>query len=177
MGNSPLAIVFDLDGTLLDSAAGILAALRHACTENGLPSPDPRTERALLASPIYESRPPLIGAPERVPEVIADDQPGLAPSFETVRGDDLDGSLSTRALVIDKVLTRLGRPDPSTVLMVGDRSQDVVGARGHGIARVGAGWGCGLPGELAAAHARMICAEPRRLITVLGLEVAGAHAS
>ena len=54
-------VLFDLDGTLSDSAPGILAALRHAFAVNGLPPLDPHTERLLLGPPFYESLPPLIG--------------------------------------------------------------------------------------------------------------------
>jgi phosphoglycolate phosphatase len=54
-------ILFDLDGTLSDSARGILAALRHAFVVNGLPPMDARTEREVLGPPFYESLPPLIG--------------------------------------------------------------------------------------------------------------------
>ena len=58
---SPELVLFDLDGTICDSAPGILAALRHAFGECGLPPLDPVTERALLGPPFYESLPPLIG--------------------------------------------------------------------------------------------------------------------
>lgn len=54
-------ILFDLDGTLSDSARGILAALRHAFAVNGVPPMDDHTERAVLGPPFYESLPPLIG--------------------------------------------------------------------------------------------------------------------
>jgi phosphoglycolate phosphatase len=218
-GPVPAVVLFDLDGTLSDSAPGILAALRHAFAENGIPPLDPVTERALLGPPFYESLPPLIGGAGRLPAVLASyrmhysngsmydttafegipdvlaaarargmrlavatskpepyadpivEHLGLAQYFETVGGDELDGSLATKALVIDKVLGRLGRPDPSTVLMVGDRMHDVVGAREHGIGCVGAAWGYGPPGELEAARPLAICARPRELLGVLGLEV------
>ena len=54
-------ILFDLDGTLSDSARGILAALRHSFALNGLPPMDARAEREVLGPPFYESLPPLIG--------------------------------------------------------------------------------------------------------------------
>jgi phosphoglycolate phosphatase len=97
--------------------------------------------------------------------------------FETVGGDELDGSLRTKALVIGKVLTRLGEPDPNDVLMVGDRLHDVVGAREHGIGAVGAGWGYGLPGELQAAGPLAICHTPKDLRRVLDLDDSDAAAS
>ncbi len=54
-------VLFDLDGTLSDSAGGILAALRHAFAVHGLPPMDAETERAILGPPFYESLPPLLG--------------------------------------------------------------------------------------------------------------------
>jgi phosphoglycolate phosphatase len=217
-------ILFDLDGTLSDSAPGILGSLRHAFDVNDLPRLDPQTERALLGPPFYESLPPLIGEAV-LPDVIAayrDDYgrsgmyrtsvyPGvraaleglraggvrmavatskpeayavpiveyldLTEFFETVGGDELDGSLRTKALVIGKVLARLGQPDPVDTLMVGDRVHDVEGARAHGIATVAVGWGYATPGELVAAQPLTICATPADLAEVLGVGGADAEAS
>jgi phosphoglycolate phosphatase len=216
MGVSVSTVLFDLDGTLSDSAPGILAALRHAFVVNGLPPLDPHTERVLLGPPFYESLPPLIGGEEKLPGVIAAyrayygagamydtsaydgvrdvlatlrasgarlavatskpepyaapivEHLGLAAFFDTVGGDELDGSLPTKALVIDKVLRRLGGPAPADVVMVGDRAHDVLGARERGIACIGAGWGYGMPGELERAGADPICGQPRDLLEVLG---------
>ena len=213
----PAVVLFDLDGTLSDSAPGLLAALRHALVVNDIPPLDEQTERALLGPPFYESLPPLIGGAGRLPAVIAayrehyaagsmfdtvaysgvpevvaalrragvrlavatsKPEPfavpivahlGLADHFETIGGDELDGSLRTKELVIGEVLRRLGNPDPRTVLMVGDREQDVFGARAHGIDCLGAGWGYALPGELEAAGATAVCARPQDLIATIGL--------
>jgi phosphoglycolate phosphatase len=210
-------VLFDLDGTLSDSAPGILASLRYAFAANGLPALDAHTERVLLGPPFYESLPPLIGGEEKLAAVlgayrekygeggmydtsvydgirevlamlfvsgvrlaVATSKPepyakpivehlGLAEFFETVGGDDLDGSLPTKALVIEKVLQRLGSPSPSDVVMVGDRAHDVIGAREHGIACIGAGWGYGMPGELERAGADPVCADPRELLVALGM--------
>jgi phosphoglycolate phosphatase len=217
VSNPQRVVLFDLDGTLSDSAPGILASLRHALAVHGVPSLDPLTERALLGPPFYESLPPLIGdvaladviATYRaaysagamfdatvyagIPELlsalsdsgarmaVATSKPerfavpiverlGLAPFFETVGGDELDGSLGTKALVIGKVLARLG--SPSDVVMVGDRVHDVEGARAHGIACIGAGWGYGLPGELD--EAAWVCETPADVRTAL--EALGAAA-
>lgn len=214
----PEVVVFDLDGTLSDSARGILASLRHAFAVNGLPPLAPEVERAILGPPFYESLPPLIGdvglgdviaayrehygaegmydttaysgiedllaglRARGVRIAVATSKPepyavpivehlGLATYFETVGGDDLAGSLPTKAQVLDKVLGRLGRPDPARVLMVGDRSHDVVGARAHGIDTVGAGWGYGLPGEFAARPPVLVCATPHELAAALELPI------
>lgn len=63
------AVLFDLDGTLSDSAPGILASLRSAFAEVGVPPMDELTERSLLGPPFYESLPPLVGL-DRVPAII-----------------------------------------------------------------------------------------------------------
>ena len=48
-------ILFDLDGTLTDSAPGILNSVRYACRKLGLPIPGEETLRRFLG-------PPLIGS-------------------------------------------------------------------------------------------------------------------
>lgn len=210
-------VLFDLDGTVADSAPGILESLRYAFDVNGIARLDAATERALLGPPFYESLPPLIGE-ERVRPVIesyraryaeamfrssafpgieelldalhrdgrrlaiATSKPehyaipivehlGLADCFETIGGDDLDGSRRTKALVIEEVLARLGAPPAAEAVMVGDRSHDVIGARAHGIECIAAGWGYALPGELESVGARRVCATPQELAEALGVGV------
>lgn len=211
-------MLFDLDGTLSDSAPGILGSLRHAFAANHVPPLDPATERALLGSPFYESLPPLIGA-DRVPAVIAAyrerygnggmlnatifpgvvelldalsaagttlavatskpehfavpvlEHLGLASYFATIGGDDLAGTLRTKALVIGLVLARLGRPDPAEILMVGDRSHDVVGARAHGIGTLAVTWGYAPPDELETAEPLAICHSPAEVADQLGVRI------
>ncbi|MGH8862429.1 MAG: HAD hydrolase-like protein [Jatrophihabitantaceae bacterium] len=210
-------VLFDLDGTVSDSAAGILASLRHAFTVNGIAPLDSVTERGLLGPPFYESLPPLVGADNLWPVIesyrehyaeamfdasayagiadllaalrhdgrrlaVATSKPeyyaipivehlGLDRYFDTIGGDEPDGSLFTKALVIGKVLARLGHPDPSDVVMIGDRSHDVLGAREHGIDSIGAAWGYALPGELEGAGPREICATVAELGAALGVPV------
>jgi phosphoglycolate phosphatase len=207
-------VLFDLDGTVSDSAPGILASLRHAFDVNGLPRLDTHTERAILGPPFYESLPPIIG-PEAVPGVIAayrehygsvgmfdtrayDGVPellrrlqdagctlaiatskpepyavpiiehlGLTTYFSTIGGDDLAGSRRTKALVIEEVLARLGHPQASRTIMVGDRSHDIAGARSHGIDALAVAWGYAMPGELGTAAPLAICADAGELAALL----------
>lgn len=214
--HKPALIMFDLDGTLGDSAAGILASLRHAFAMNGLPLLDEQAERDLLGPPFHQSLPPLVGV-DRVADVFvafrahqdagarlqtrlfdgiaelltalrtADvrlavatskhetgahqvvEHLGIAKYFDTVCGEQHGGPRDSKAAVITEVLRRLGHPHPSTVLMVGDRAQDVTGARTNGVACIGAGWGYGNPGELVAAGAAAICATPVELARYLGV--------
>lgn len=41
-------IVFDWDGTLLDSAAAIVRSIQHACVDIGVPPPDEATARSVI---------------------------------------------------------------------------------------------------------------------------------
>ncbi|YCK79714.1 HAD hydrolase-like protein (plasmid) [Arthrobacter sp. D3-18] len=50
---------------------------------------------------------------------------------------------------------------PATAVMVGDRAQDVEGARANDIACLGAGWGYASPGELTEAGAALVVADPK----------------
>jgi phosphoglycolate phosphatase len=214
-------VLFDLDGTVSDSASGILAALRHAFAAHDLPPLDPAAERAILGPPFYESLPPIVGADLLWPVIesyracyaetmyestafagvadllgalqrdgrrlaVATSKPehyaapivehlGLDGVFETIGGDELDGSLGTKALVIGKVLARLGNPDPADVVMVGDRVHDVLGAREHGIDCIAVRWGYALPGELEDAGPAHICSTPGEVGAVLRVDV-GARA-
>lgn len=213
-------LLFDLDGTLSDSATGILESLRYAFDVNGIPRLDPATEQTLLGPPFYESLPPLIGEDRLWPviesyraryaeamyetktfpgieallEALRRDgrrlalatskseafavpiveHLGLAGYFETVAGDELDGSLGTKALVIGKALHRLGGPPRDQVLMIGDRSHDVVGARAQGIECIAVGWGYATPGELEDARPSRICRTPRELADALGVAIDAA---
>jgi phosphoglycolate phosphatase len=54
-------VLLDLDGTLVDSAAGILGSLRAAFDELGLPWSDDEFDQRLLGPPMYQTLPPLIG--------------------------------------------------------------------------------------------------------------------
>lgn len=212
-------VLLDLDGTLSDSAPGILDSLRLAFDEVGVPWVDQDTARALLGPPFWHSLPPLVGA-DRVDEVVtiyrrhywagamlrtqaypgvtellaglaerglrlavatskAEPQAvrivehlGLAGYFETVCGDTVDGQRDSKALVVGEALRRLGRPDPTDVLMVGDRSHDVLGAAAHHIDCAGALWGYGSVAELSDAGARWLCEQPTDLLELVDAPLA-----
>lgn len=66
----PAAVLLDLDGTLIDSAPGILGSLTAAFAELGIPLPDGGLPRTLLGPPLYRSLPALVGA-DRTPQVLA----------------------------------------------------------------------------------------------------------
>jgi phosphoglycolate phosphatase len=212
----PDTVLFDLDGTLIDSGPSILAALRKAVAEEGVPALPPDAERSLLGPPLYRALPPLVGdAADRVVRTyrrifVAEGfayraQPypgiedlldglarfhvrlavatsklesaalailehlGLAGRFATICGDTQDAGRPTKADVIAEALRRIGESpprtgEPSPMMMVGDRSHDVIGAREQGLPCLGAGWGYGSPGELETAGAVVVLPDPAALV-------------
>ena len=194
-------VLFDLDGTLSESAPGILGSLQRAFADVGVPWVDEVTARSLLGPPFSHSLPPLVGDQNMdavvaayrrhyveqgallhtrcydgirelvstlhdsaIQLAVATSKPephairivahlGLAEYFPLVGGDTVDGRRDSKAQVIGDVLRRLGRPPAESVLMVGDRSHDVLGAAAHGLSCAGALWGYGTRAELENAGA------------------------
>lgn len=77
----------------------------------------------------------------------------LADYFTVVAGATMDGSRIRKADVIEYAKNRIGIDDRECMLMVGDRKQDVLGAKEAGIASAGVLYGYGSREELEAAGA------------------------
>lgn len=94
---------------------------------------------------------------------------GLAGWLTHVAGATLDGRVSAKADVIAVALEALRepRPTPADTVMVGDRAHDVRGATAHGIGCIGVAWGFAAPGELEAAGAVAVAADPADLVRLL----------
>lgn len=86
--------------------------------------------------------------------------------FEAVFGPAIDGDGTSKGEVVAQALAAL-RVEVDDVVLVGDRSHDVVGAHENGIACIGALWGYGSREELAGAET--IAADVDELAVLLGL--------
>lgn len=65
-------VVFDLDGTLLDTAPGILAAVEHAIGEAGYPVPDAKVMESFIGPPVELSLERVVGmAPDEIKRTAA----------------------------------------------------------------------------------------------------------
>ena len=60
-------VLFDLDGTLVDSSPGIWSSVRWAAAELGLPEPSPEQLRAMVGPPLQDGFALVMGVP--VPDV------------------------------------------------------------------------------------------------------------
>ena len=206
------AVIFDIDGTLLDSAAGIVAGFRHALRSVGFAPPTDSVLRSDLGPPVgpYFTS---IGLDESLLERAvaayrsyyraegmykAAAYPGIVDLLNTLRGtvrlgtatakrtdtaEDIlrihdladyfaaingtDDRRTTKTETIAHTLELLGDPDPSTVLMVGDRHSDIAGGQACGLFSVGVTWGYGSRTELVTAGADTLVDRPGALLDLV----------
>jgi phosphoglycolate phosphatase len=89
--------------------------------------------------------------------------------FAAVHGCELDGTREDKRDLLAHLLPHHGF-DPRHAVMIGDRGVDMVAARHHGLAALGALWGYGSREELAHAGAQRFCELPRDIPAVLSGE-------
>ncbi len=210
----PLSILFDLDGTVVDSKPGILASCCAALRSLGH-RPDNLDIDSLIGPPLEDVLAELLRrfGDDRVAEAVLAYRehygssglletkvyPGLAATMEELLSlkAKLYIATSKRTVFAERILTRLGLIDlfsgvhgsepgggldnksdviadvlrrhhlgADRSLMVGDRRQDVQGARTHGVSTVGVLWGYGDLDELKSAGVMHIAARPAELIPI-----------
>jgi len=206
---APLAVAFDLDGTLVDPKEGIVACFEYALERCDVESPErdelakyigpslPTAFRTLLGSDdqqlidkavsAYRERFAVSGIFENdvypgVAEAldalrasglalyVATSKPsnyarkiltqcGIASSFRQIYGSEMDGTRADKAELIAHLL-RHERIKGESLVVVGDRKHDVVGAHAHGARAIGVLWGYGTFEELDEAGADLYCRTP-----------------
>lgn len=209
-------ILFDLDGTLTDSAEGITKSAQYALNAMGIPvenhqelsffvGPPLRdtfrdyyhmTEeeideavrlfrvyfrpRGIFENEVYEGIPELL---EHLTEagkilMVATSKPTdfaemvlehfhLDQYFDFVAGATMEEGRTKKADVIAYLLEECQLVDTSELIMVGDRAQDVIGAREMGIPTIGVLYGYGSKKELKEAGADYIVKSIEELEEVL----------
>jgi phosphoglycolate phosphatase len=95
---------------------------------------------------------------------------GLRPYFEAVFGPEGDEAGDKKAVVTD-ALAALDVGAATGVVLVGDRSHDVLGAHDNGIACIGVLWGYGSRDELTAAGVDAIATDVDELADLLGVRL------
>ncbi|MCI8625259.1 MAG: HAD hydrolase-like protein [Lachnospiraceae bacterium] len=86
---------------------------------------------------------------------------GLKEWFDVVAGSKLDGTRSRKSEVIEEAIRRMEEREGSSinrrqVIMIGDRSFDVLGAEEVGVDSIGISYGFAEPGELEQAGADFV---------------------
>ena len=85
---------------------------------------------------------------------------GLLDRFSLVAGPEMDGTRGEKDEVISYAKEQLGIRDSRRVLMIGDRANDVWGARQNKMECLGVLWGFGTAEELEGEGAMALCSTP-----------------
>lgn len=135
------------------------------------------TERGMFENTVYDGIPELLtqlGIMGRT-IAVATSKPepfaikilkhfGLYEHFGLVAGSTFDETRSKKSDVIRYALNSLGIADRSSVLMIGDREHDIIGARENGLDSLGVLFGYGSRNELERAGASVIAENPMDII-------------
>ena len=84
----------------------------------------------------------------------------LSRYFDYVGGATMDGRISRKADVIAHLLDEIGEVDRDKILMIGDRENDIEGAKENGLKSLGVLWGYGSYEELNSAGADYLAGDP-----------------
>ena len=207
-------ILFDLDGTIIDSSQGIFASIGYALEQLGCEPVSLEVLRTFVGPPLLESFLNLGLSEEQAvqavkhyralyqqeavfmvepyehiettlaelsktkrlflatskPEVFAKqilEHLGFADYFEGIYGADLKGQRTEKADVIAYALASSQLTEPATMVMVGDRKHDLLGAQTHQLDSIGVLYGFGDQEELTAAGATAIATTPQELLMII----------
>ncbi|MCD5003316.1 HAD-IA family hydrolase [Enterococcus saccharolyticus] len=205
-------ILFDLDGTIIDSSEGIYASINYAMrklNKEELPSNVLKTfvgppllesfirigltqEKAELAVGYYRelykkegmyqvavyegmqetlqklSQDKNIFIATSKPEYFAKkilDYLKFSDYFTGIYGADLAGLRSEKAAVIQYALAMEKLENLSSIVMIGDRKHDILGAKENNLESIGVLYGFGDEKELMAAGANQLISRPIELLT------------
>lgn len=216
--NNINAILFDLDGTITDSAQGIMNCYNYAFEQMGFEKQSDEVLRSFVGPPVLFNMASVVGADNadeafkhyiyrtidlkacitenRVysgmvnalrllndsgKELFICTSKGrpvscdilnhydLIDYFKSVYGANSDGSGAEKTDIIGRALTE-NELDPSTTVMIGDRSHDIEGAKAHKMRSIGVGWGYGSEEELRDAGADVFVKTPEELIVLIKKE-------
>ncbi len=205
------AILVDLDGTIINSAPGIIGSYQHALRCMGVDCPPAEDLTWVVGPPSRRSFPKLIRPDQDVEEAVhlyrahyevhgllngtiypgmqealtdlyalparlfvctakvqsfaerIIEHFGLGHLFEQIYGADLGGKFDDKGLLIEHIIG-VEQIEPSRMVMVGDRANDMLAATRHAIPGLGALWGYGDEAELTAAGATVLCPSPSQLV-------------
>lgn len=205
-------LLFDFDGTLVDTGDGIIKAAHYGLLQMGIEENDPEKLRRFVGPPLTKAFQEYYGFSEEEsvqtvlefrkyyttqgwkessiypgihrmlqklkaagkhlciatgkPEELAvtiSRRDNLLGYFDFIGGAYVDEEGEHRVMkpeVIEYVLENVGNPDRSGVIMIGDRANDILGAKACNLKSIGALWGYGSYDELNNAGADFFADSP-----------------
>ncbi len=91
---------------------------------------------------------------------------GLAKYFDCIAGATMDGSRSSKNDVLSYAMSQCKIEEKAWAVMIGDREQDIFGARKNGLESIGVLFGFGSRAELEEAGADYIVNTPEEIIKI-----------
>ena len=156
------AVLFDLDGVLLDSRAAFVQCINTALQENGLAPREAGELYRYLGPPLHQAF--ATAKAQAVAEPLLEAL-GLRAFFTAVLGPGLDTEDESKEETIARALTHFARD--AQPVMVGDRGYDVAAAHANAMPAIGVLWGIGSEQELSEAGADALVETPAELADVL----------
>ena len=90
----------------------------------------------------------------------------LAPYFNRVYGSELNGDLVDKTELVNHIISNEGI-DKNRVVMIGDRSHDMIGAKNNGLTSIGVTYGYGTREELLDSGADRLATSPSDILNIL----------
>ncbi len=87
--------------------------------------------------------------------------------FDGVYGSQLDGSMVEKTEIIEHIIKNV-LPQDESIVMIGDRKYDIIGARNNGIDSIAAGYGYGSEDELKICEPTYFVHDVAELLIFLG---------
>jgi phosphoglycolate phosphatase len=211
--------LFDVDGTLVDSADPILTAMNAVLLDNALPLMSQDDLSKVVGPPIHQALQSVMSSwgenVDLVPKLVTDfrevyqplslelaatypgvpemlgnmsrvarlgvvtskpaayarpilERLGFAEYFEVIEGPDVGTEVEPKATTLQRGLAAMSvEPSEGTILMIGDRRQDVEAGRECKVQTVGVTWGFGSRKELEFAGADAVFDRPDQLLGLI----------
>lgn len=210
-------ILFDLDGTILDSGLSITNSVMYVLEKYGIPVENRTKLYSFIGPPLMESFQTYCNfTPEQAADAVVlyrkhyiDDKAmfeseiypgisellktlknngktillatsklavlaeqilehfGLRDYFDFISGSNLDNTRGTKEEVIEYALEQSGATSGDSIVMIGDRKYDILGAKTYHIDSIGVLYGYGSKEELEKAGADYIVADVMELEKIL----------
>ena len=87
--------------------------------------------------------------------------------FDLVAGATIDGKISSKEDVLNKIMQTLDNPDVSSMVMIGDREFDLAGAKAFGMDAIGVLYGFGSLEELNKFPSVLLAETPDDVVKYL----------
>ena len=169
------AILFDLDGTLIDSSEGITKSAQYALSHFGIDEPDRNSLFFFIGPPLIciealKAAGYRIGLASSKPEKSCErilEHFGILDMFDEVVGATFDGRIDTKEEVLNEVMRRWSDIPRDEMCLIGDTMFDIEGANRVNVPSIAVSFGFGDVNEMVSAGAKAVIDDLRQLPDVL----------